>query len=78
MKKEPILIMDYRYDEGCRPRRDNCCPALNTHQRGGGGISAEPLIVELWTWSDTELNRQPNKDSLKSMGGANRHELSNK
>ena len=57
--KEPILIMDFRYDEGTRPRTDHCCPCITHTQAGKGGVSGQPLVVERWTKS--ESNRQQNK-----------------
>lgn len=35
-------IMDYRYDEGIRIRKNNLCPTLTT--RGRGGLSGTPII----------------------------------
>lgn len=64
MKKIPILIMDFRYDEGTRPRQDNCCPCITHTQAGrGGGASGQPLIVEKWTKS--ELDKLQSKDISK-------------
>lgn len=63
MQKEVVLIMDYRFDEGVRPRKDMISPAIClTNGRGGGDSipSNAPLILEKWTQS--ELNKQQNKD----------------
>ena len=58
---ETILIMDFRYDEGVRPRKEMVCPCLMTRNGGGGGgiNSSIPLLVEKWTGS--ESNKQQNK-----------------
>ena len=59
--KEITLIMDYRYDEGVRPRKDMVCPCLVTRVGGGTGIqSSTPLIVEKWTRSESD--KRQNKD----------------
>ena len=61
MQKEIALIMDYRYDEGVRPRKEMICPCITT--RGGGGqlcSSGVPLIVERWTQSESD--KPQNKD----------------
>lgn len=64
--KEPVLIMDYRYDEGCRPRKDNCCPTLTCHTGGGENtVSSNPLIVEEWIWNDTEYDKPQNRATSK-------------
>lgn len=34
-KREVILIMDYRYDEGVRPRKELICPCIATKVDGG-------------------------------------------
>lgn len=62
MQKEIVMIMDFRYDDGVRPRKDMICPCINTLVgRGGNHIpSNAPLIVERWTKS--ESNKQQNKD----------------
>lgn len=39
---EGFKIMDYRYDEGLRIRKNNLCPTLTT--RGKQSISGVPLI----------------------------------
>ena len=39
---EGFRIMDYRYDEGLRIRRNNLCPTLTT--RGAGSLSGIPII----------------------------------
>ena len=36
MQKEIVLIMDFRYDEGARPRKDMVCPCITTRTVGGG------------------------------------------
>lgn len=41
-KYQDLLIMDYRYDEGLRVRRNNLCPTLTT--RGRQSISGVPII----------------------------------
>lgn len=58
MQKEIVLVFDFRYDEGTRPRKGLICPALTT--RTGRGGSQEPLILERWTKS--ESNKQQNVD----------------
>ena len=62
MQKEVVLIMDFRYDEGTRPRREMVCPCLTTKiGRGGQHIpSNEPLVLEKWTQSESD--KQQNKD----------------
>lgn len=62
MQKETVLIMDFRYDDGARPRKDMICPCICAKVgRGGQHIpSNEPLIVERWTQS--ESNKQQSKD----------------
>ena len=65
MEREIVLVMDYRYDEGARPRKDKIIPCLTT-KIGRGGLhipSNEPLILERWTQS--ESNKQQNKDISK-------------
>jgi len=53
--------MDYRYDEGCRPRLDDICPTITTHTGGGDRtISSNPLIVEKWI--RYESNKQQNDE----------------
>lgn len=54
MQKKIILIMDYRYDEGVRPRKDKICPCITTHSCGDGrkALSGQPLVVEKWTKSE--------------------------
>ena len=34
MEKEVVLVMDFRYDEGVRPRKEFISPCICTH--GGG------------------------------------------
>ena len=58
MQRKVVLVMDFRYDEGARPRKDMICPCITT--RGGGKNESVPLILEKWTQS--ESNRQQNKD----------------
>ena len=41
MRKEVILIMDYRYDEGVRPRKEMICPYITTNTREGGELHTE-------------------------------------
>lgn len=63
MQKEIVLVMDYRYDEGVRPRKDMICPCLTTRVNRGGGISipsSTPMIVE--RWKKSESNKQQSKD----------------
>ena len=59
MEKEVILVMDFRYDEGARPRRQLICPCITT--KSGGGISGTPIVVERWKRS--EYDKQQNKDT---------------
>lgn len=59
MQKEIVLIMDFRYDEGSRPRKEMICPCITVKQ-SGGGISSVPLVVEKWTQSESD--KQQNKD----------------
>ncbi len=37
MQKEVVLIMDYRFDEGVRPRKDMISPAICLANGRGGG-----------------------------------------
>lgn len=61
MQKEVILIMDYRYDEGVRPRKELICPCIATKVDGGGCIPARgAMILERWTKSESD--KQQNKD----------------
>lgn len=63
MRKELFLVIDYRYDEGARPRKEMICPCINSGTCGAGGEhipSNMPLLVEKWTKS--ELNKRQNKD----------------
>ena len=58
-KKEVILIMDYRYDEGIRPRKELICPSITTKVDMGNCIPARgAMILERWS----ESNKQQNKD----------------
>ena len=41
MQKEIVLIMDYRYDEGARPRKDMISPCITTRYIGGGAAHTE-------------------------------------
>lgn len=36
MQKEIVLVFDFRYDEGARPRKGLICPALTTRTGRGG------------------------------------------
>ena len=60
MQKEIVLIMDYRYDEGTRPRKELISPCICTNAGGGEGLSGVPMVLEKWTRS--ESNKQQNKD----------------
>lgn len=58
-KKEVILIMDYRYDKGIRPRKELICPSITTKVDMGNCIPARgAMILERWS----ESNKQQNKD----------------
>lgn len=59
MRKEVILIMDYRSDEGVRPRKEMICPCITTNTREGGSYipSSTPLIVERWTKSESKTTQ---------------------
>ena len=48
MKNKFVMVIDYRYDEGVRPRKEMICPCLTTKiGRGGQHLpSNEPLIIE--------------------------------
>ena len=60
-KKEVILIMDYRYDEGTRPRNKLICPCISTKTDMGDCIPARgAMILEKWTRSESD--KQQNKD----------------
>ena len=37
MQKEVILVMDFRYDEGARPRPEKIMPCITTRSNVGGG-----------------------------------------
>lgn len=43
---EPVLVMDYRYDEGCRVRKDGTSPALNASKTSSTSPSGQTLLVE--------------------------------
>ena len=43
--KAPLLIADYRYDEGLRIRKNNMIPCLTTNV-GNSGLSSNPLIIK--------------------------------
>ena len=61
MEKQIIAIMDFRYDEGVRPRKKMICPCITTKAKSGGGISGIPLVVE--RWKQSESDKQRNKDT---------------
>ena len=62
MQKEIVVIMDFRYDEGVRPRKEKICPCITTRSGGGSlGSSGVPLIVEKWTKSKS--NKQQKQDT---------------
>lgn len=62
MEREIVMVFDFRYDEGARPRKDMICPCITTRTTGGGNHipSSTPMILERWTKS--ESNKQQNKD----------------
>lgn len=59
MQKEIVLIMDFRYDEGARPRKEMISPCICTHGGGGEGLSGTPMVLERWKRS--ESNKPQNK-----------------
>ena len=60
MQKEVILIMDFRYDEGARPRKEMISPCICTNGGGKDGLSGTPMILERWTQS--ESNKPQKRD----------------
>ena len=61
MQKEIVMIMDFRYDEGVRPRKELICPCITTRYEGGGSsLSGCPLVVERWIKSESD--KLQNKD----------------
>jgi len=44
-------IADFRYDEGLRIRKDNCCPTLNTKNDSTNSLSSGPLVINILTTS---------------------------
>lgn len=61
---EGFKIMDYRYDEGLRIRKNNLCPTLTT--RGRQSISGVPLI-----YRDGKLRFITENEAWKLMGFSN-------
>lgn len=53
MQKEIVLTMDYRCDEGARPRKNLVSPCITTTSRGGGIPTSTPLVVERWIKSES-------------------------
>lgn len=60
-KFNDFLIMDYRYDEGLRIRKNNLCPTLTT--KGFGSISNVPII-----YSNKKLRFITPKERWRLMG----------
>ena len=58
---EGFKIMDYRYDEGLRIRKNNLCPTLTT--RGAGGLSGTPII-----YNNGDFRFLSEREYLKLMG----------
>lgn len=54
-------IMDYRYDEGLRIRKNNLCPTLTT--RGRGGLSGTPII-----YNDGDMRFLSEREYFRLMG----------
>ena len=64
MQKEVVMMLDFRFDEGARPRKDMICPAITLLNGRGGGQSIPsnaPLVLERWTRSESD--KQQNKDT---------------
>lgn len=38
MEREIVMVFDFRYDEGARPRKDMICPCITTRTTGGAII----------------------------------------
>ena len=60
MEREVIMMFDFRYDEGTRPRKEMICPCITTRGGQNGSLSGVPMVLERWTKS--ESNKQQNKD----------------
>ena len=58
---EGFRIMDYRYDEGLRIRRNNLCPTLTT--KGLGSLSSTPII-----YNNGDFRFLSAREYLKLMG----------
>lgn len=59
---EPVLVMDYRYDEGCRVRKDGTSPALNASKTGSTSPSGQTLLVEPMIVASRGRNKQNPSD----------------
>lgn len=53
---KPIGVMDYRYDEGGRYRKEFICPCLNLHT-GTDSLSGQCFVIE----KDVKNNTQNEK-----------------
>lgn len=60
MQREVIMMLDFRYDEGARPRKELICPCITTRGGCNESVSGVPLVIEKWTQS--ESNKQQSKD----------------
>ena len=60
-KFKGFKIMDYRYDEGLRIRKNNLCPTLTT--RGRGGLSGTPII-----YNDGDMRFLSEREYFRLMG----------
>lgn len=59
---EPVLVMDYRYDEGCRVRKDGTSPALNASKTGSTSPSGQTLLVEPMIVASRGRNKENSSD----------------
>ena len=59
MQKELILVMDFRYDEGARPRKEKICPCINSGTCGRGGNTYQ-VICRYWWRNGQDQNQTSN------------------
>ena len=57
-QKRAVAIMDYRYDEGCRVRKEPICPTI-ARLSDRGGTAGKPLVVEIWTKEEKSESDKP-------------------
>lgn len=58
--KKPIGVMDYRYDEGGRYRKEFICPCLNLHT-GTDSLSGQCFVIM------KELDEEDSKTNRSSV-----------